>query len=176
MIDSKKVLYSKGKNDENYTPAFAVKPILQYIPKGSVIWCPFDKVDSQFVEVISDAGFDVCFSHIDDPAGGDFFNYEPEDHWDIIISNPPFTGKKLIFERAMSFGKPFALMMTNTWLNDSAPKKLFMDTDLQLLMFDSRIDFSGENKITFSTSYFCSGFLPKQIVMAELPRQPRRAS
>jgi len=31
--------------------------------------------------------------------------------------------------------------MTNTWLNDSAPKQLFKDKELQLLMFDKRIDF-----------------------------------
>jgi len=173
MTDSRSILYSKGRNDENYTPAYAVAPIIEYIPKGSVVWCPFDKLDSYYVQAISDAGFDVCFSHIDDPEGGNFYKYEP-DHWDIIISNPPFTGKRQIFERAMSFGKPFALLMTNTWLNDSAPKKLFKARDLQLLMFDRRIDFSGDKKITFSSSYFCCDFLPKDIIMAELPKQQRK--
>ena len=89
-----------------------------------------------------------------------------------IISNPPFTNKRLIFERALSFNKPFALIMSNTWLNDSAPKQLFKDKDLQLLMFDKRMKFmnNGEvqNKITFSSSYYCWNFLPKQIIMEEL--------
>lgn len=62
--------------------------------------------------------------------------------------------------------------MSNTWLNDSAPKQLFMDRDLQLLMFDKRMKFenNGEvnNKITFSSSYFCFNILPKQIIMEKL--------
>lgn len=91
---------------------------------------------------------------------------------DCIISNPPFTNKRKIFERALSFNKPFALIMSNTWLNDSAPKQLFMDRDLQLLMFDKRMKFenNGEvnNKITFSSSYFCFNILPKQIIMEKL--------
>ena len=31
-IDSAKILYSSGKNDECYTPDYGVKPILKYIP------------------------------------------------------------------------------------------------------------------------------------------------
>ncbi len=62
--------------------------------------------------------------------------------------------------------------MSNTWLNDAAPKQLFKDKDLQLLMFDKRIKYINngkvENKITFSSSYYCYNFLPKQIVMKSL--------
>ena len=63
--------------------------------------------------------------------------------------------------------------MTNTWLNDSAPKQLFKDKDLQLLMFDKRMKFirgmvRNNDKITFSSSYYCWNFLPKQIIMEEL--------
>jgi len=58
-----------------------------------------------------------------------------------MISNPPFTNKRKYFERALSFNKPFALIMTNTWLNDAAPKQLFKDKELQLLMFDKRMKF-----------------------------------
>jgi hypothetical protein len=91
----------------------------------------------------------------------------------LIISNPPFTNKRKFFERALSFGKPFALIMTNTWLNDSAPKQLFMEKDLQLLMFDKRMKFANpggreNDKITFSSSYYCFDLLPKQIIMETL--------
>ena len=59
--------------------------------------------------------------------------------------------------------------MSNTWLNDSAPKQLFKDKDLQLLMFDKRIKYENngivQDKITFSSSYYCYNFLPKQIIM-----------
>ena len=167
MMDSSKVLYSKGKNDECYTPRYGVEPILEFAEKfrGKIIWCPFDTAESEFVKVLKEHGHNVVFSHID--KGQDFYEYEPEE-WDVIVSNPPFTRKRHIFERALSFGKPFALIMSNTWLNDSAPKQLFRGKDLQLLMFDKRIKYNDNNKITFSSSYFCYDFLPKQIIMREL--------
>jgi len=168
-MDSKKILYSNGKNDECYTPKYAITPILEFIPKGAIIWCPFDTKESHFVQEISKIN-KVVYSHLD--YGQNFYEYEPE-KWDIIISNPPFTNKRLIFERALSFNKPFALIMSNTWLNDSAPKQLFLNKDLQLLMFDKRIKFNCNgvvnNKITFSSSYYCYNFLPKQIIMKPLP-------
>lgn len=169
MIDSSSVMYSKGKNDECYTPAYGVTPILKYIPKDATVWCPFDTAESEFVKQISHT-HSVEYSHIDE--GKDFFTYEPM-HWDVIVSNPPFTNKRQFFERALSFNKPFALIMANTWLNDAAPKQLFKDKDLQLLMFDKRMEFVQPNgvttgKITFSSSYYCWNFLPKQIIMETL--------
>lgn len=134
------------------------------------VWCPFDREDSEFVKVFKEKGIKVIYSHID--YGEDFYSYEPKEHWDCIISNPPFTKKRQIFERALSFNKPFALIMSNVWLNDSAPAKLFKDKGLQLLIFDKRIKFINngviEDKITFSSSYYCYNFLPKQIIIEEL--------
>lgn len=52
-MNSGEILYSAGGNDECYTPAYGVEPILKYIPKGAVVWCPFDTKDSEFVKQIS---------------------------------------------------------------------------------------------------------------------------
>ena len=177
-MKSKDILYSSGNNDECYTPTYAVEPIIKYIQqykdnqwefnmiRDFTVWCPFDTEESEFVKQISKMwGVKVIYSHI--AEGKDFFEYEPE-YWDIIVSNPPFTNKRKYFERALSFNKPFALIMTNTWLNDSAPKQLFKDKDLQLLMFDKRMKFNNNNKITFSSSYYCWNLLPKQIIMENL--------
>ena len=172
-IDSQAVLYSKGNNDECLTPAYGVEPIIKYIPKDAVVWCPFDKENSEFVKQIKANGNKVIASHID--SGEDFYTYEPKEHWDVICSNPPFTGKRMIFERALSFGKPFALIAPNTWWNDSAPYYLFKDNDLQILSFNKRMKFLNngvvQNKITFMSAYWCYKFLPKQIIFEELTIQ-----
>lgn len=165
VINSQQVLYSKGMNDECFTPEYAVEPIMKYIPTNKIVWCPFDTKDSNFVKLLKQNGFNVVYSHIS--TGQDFYEYEPK-QWDIIVSNPPFTNKRRIFERALSFNKPFALLMSNTWLNDSAPKQLFKTKDLQLLMFEQRIQFNNQKKITFSSSYYCYNLLPKQIIMERL--------
>ena len=84
---------STGKNDECYTKRYAVEPLLEFLEpfRNQIIWCPFDTEESEFVKFFRENGFKVVFSHIDN--GQDFFQYEP-DQWDLIISNPPFTGKK----------------------------------------------------------------------------------
>lgn len=169
-MKSNEVLYSKGKNDECITPDYAVIPLLKYIPKSWIIWCPFDKEDSAFVRIFKENGYSVIYSHIE--YGQDFYTYEPSEHWDILISNPPFTNKRDIFVRAMSFKKPFALLMTNTWWNDSAPYHLFKDKSLNILSFNKRIKYKNNgvvnNKITFMSAYWGIGFLPKQIIFEEL--------
>ena len=161
-LDSGKLLYSEGNNDECYTPHYGVTPIL----KDAIVWCPFDTEKSEFVKQIPNN----VHSHIN--TGQDFFTYEPDD-WDVMVSNPPFTNKRKFFERALSFNKPFALIMTNAWLNDRAPMQLFAEKDLQLLMFDRRMKFNSpdgrpNDKITFSSSYYCWNFLPKQIIIEKL--------
>jgi hypothetical protein len=169
-MNSRDILYSPGSNDECYTPGYGVIPIISFIPPGAVVWCPFDKDDSNFVKLITMFGNKVVFSHID--YGQDFYHYEPDESWDVIVSNPPFTNKRLIFERALSFGKPIALIAPCTWLNDSGSKKAFLNTGrkMQQLLFNNRIIYTGPNgqmanKITFSSMYLCSDFLPKDIIL-----------
>lgn len=92
--------------------------------KDIVIWCPFDKEDSEYVKIFKQNGNKVINSHLDNNQ--DFFSYEPNEDWDVIISNPPFSNKRQFFERAMSFNKPFCLLMTAQWLNDATPVQLFL--------------------------------------------------
>lgn len=116
-----KGLYS-NPTDEKYTPGYGVLPIIKYIPEGKVIWCPFDTEHSEFVLKFRDAGFKVVYSHICN--GQDFFRYEPS-QWDVLVSNPPFSRKVEVFDRCLKLGKPFALLMSNYWLNNVAPMPTF---------------------------------------------------
>jgi len=171
MLNSQELLHKNGNylgSDEKFTPKYAVLPIVKFIPKGSVVWCPFDKKSSEFVKVLKLHGFKVKHSHID--KGKDFFNYEPK-KWDVLISNPPFKRKREFFERALSFGKPIALLMTLAWMNDKYSKWVFVEANrpMELLMFDKRVHFTDDKgfvgtNTTFSSAYFCSNFLPNQII------------
>lgn len=168
-IDSRKILYPLGKNDECMTLEYGVKPIIKYIPTGATVWCPFDRDDSQFVIQLKAAGFNVINTHIE--YGQDFYTYEPPE-WDVIVSNPPFTNKRHIFERALSFDKPFALIAPMTWLNDAAPAQLFKGKNLQILSFDKRMKFLNngtvQKKITFMSAFWCYKLLPEQIIFEDL--------
>ncbi len=159
---------SKGRNDECYTYRYAVEPLLEFLEpfRDKIIWCPFDTEESEFVKVFKENGYEVVYSHID--YGQDFYTYEPE-KWDLLISNPPFTNKTQIFERVISFNKPFALLMNITYLNDAVAAKTFKNIKLQILSFDKRMEFKNQvktKKINFMSAYFCSDFLPEQIIFS----------
>jgi len=62
FISMEDVLYSPGGNDECYTPSACVLPIIPFIPKGAVVWCPFDTEESEFVKEIRKAGHKVIHS------------------------------------------------------------------------------------------------------------------
>jgi hypothetical protein len=79
-----------SKGDENFTPFYAVEPILKYLPKNKIIWLPFDTEWSAFYQLLKERGFNVIRSSLSNDQ--DFFKYEPK-KWDIILSNPPFSKK-----------------------------------------------------------------------------------
>jgi hypothetical protein len=154
-----------SKNDELYTPEILVKPIIKYLRPGSSIWCPFDTEKSEFVITLSNSGFRVIHSHIWE--GKDFFNYEPHERYDYIISNPPFSLKLEVLDRLYGLNKPFAVLLGLPILNYQAVGEFFLDKKLQLLIVDKKVSFDG-NTSSFNTSYFCNNILPQDIIFEHL--------
>lgn len=118
-------------NDECYTPDYAVRPLLKYLEqfKGKTIWCPFDTEESEYVKILTAEGHKVIYSHKD--SGDNFYDFgdglfaQEMPEFDLIVSNPPFHNKAMLVEKIIQMGKPFALLLPLTWLNDSAPHRLF---------------------------------------------------
>lgn len=52
----KKIGANHGGSDEWYTPVEAVKPIMKYVKPHSIIWCPFDTEESNFVKLFKEGG------------------------------------------------------------------------------------------------------------------------
>ena len=154
-----------NEKDEYYTPPILVKPILKYLKPHSIVWCPFDTEDSEFVILLKEAGHKVIYSHIWN--GEDFFNYEPSENYDYIISNPPFTKKLKVFERLYKLNKPFAMISGLPILNYQEIGEFFLDKDLQLLIVDKKVSFDG-NTASFNNSYFCYKILPKDLIFYHL--------
>ena len=133
MAHSISAAFTKEKTDELYTPPILVEPIIKYLylfyygyyefenkkqnyykdvslfkKRKPIILCPFDTEYSEFVIAFSKLkDFDIKYGHID--TGQDFFNYDYGDY-DIVISNPPFSKKKLIYEKLLKSNKPFVLL------------------------------------------------------------------
>ena len=165
-MDSWLRVESFNKKDEYYTPAIIVYPIIEFLKPGTTIWCPFDTKDSEFVRVFTAEGFNVIYSHIWE--GKDFFEYEPSEPYDYIISNPPFTLKLDVLRRLYMLNKPFAMILGLPILNYQIIGEFFLDKNLELLIFDKKVSFDG-NTASFNCSYFCNGILPRGIIFYHLP-------
>lgn len=53
-------------------------------------------------------------------------------------------------------------------MNDAAPCRLFKDRELQLLLFDRRVQYNKLGRIPFGSGYYCHKILPKQIIFENL--------
>ena len=162
----------KGLTDEWFTPESAIRPILLQLPYGCIIWCPFDKEESNFVKVLRENGYTVECSHIDN-EDEDFFNYEPFE-WDVIVSNPPYSIRNDILKRVFSFGKPFALLMNTNGLFDSQVRwDLFSQNDFSLFYLKGRVNYMKEygkvekSSPPFQSAYITSGLFKEKIVFEE---------
>ena len=168
--------FGTGGNDENYTPPWGVMPILEYIPKGARVWCPFDLPCSEYVKQISKT-HEVIFGHI--ATGQDFYKYTPHFHaWDVCITNPPFTNKAKIFERLLKTGKPFAILMTFAWFRDVTPYKIFSkyNTVPEIMFLYDRLQFlisDDINTMPLSDIFIniCKGELEQKLNIRKRPKK-----
>lgn len=163
-----------SKNDEFYTPDYAIAPILSYAKKYNKIWLPFDTEKSNFVKVFKDAGLNVVYTHI--ATGTDFFKCEVPPGVDCIVSNPPYSLKNEVFERLFSLGLPFAMLVGVVGLFESQRRfNLFKNNDFEIMYFNKRISYFknyDEPKPSmhppFSSVYLCHNMLDSKIVFKEI--------
>ena len=139
--------------DELYTPDYAVEPLLKYIPRDvHNIWAPCDTEDSRIVQVLSNNGFHVWYSHIED--GHDFLLEETKMPYDMIITNPPFSIKDKIIRRSYELGKPFALLLPLKALEGQKRGEMWGNGGIGVVVLDNRVDYNGKGSCWYNTSWF----------------------
>ncbi len=169
-------------SDEVYTPAYAIKPLVKYIQQYAerkqkdtlIIWCPFDLESSKYVEVLSAIpNVKVLYTHID--TGENFFYWEPEEEYDLIISNPPFSCKDDILKRLYELNKPYAMLLPIPTLQGQT--RFPYMRNIQYLGFDKRINYykdismkKTQDGVSFGSCYICKDFLPRDLIIEELER------
>lgn len=163
-------------SDEVFTPQYAVKPLIKYLKAfnpNAVIWCPFDLEFSSYVQVFRKYGFTVISSHIDEDKN--FFFYEPTEHYDIIISNPPFSQKDAVLKRLDELNKPYAMLLPVPTLQGQSRFEYLQN--IQYLGFDKRINYykdasmtKTQDGVSFGSCYLCKHFLPRDLIIEELER------
>lgn len=161
-----------GKNDELYTPDYAISPLLKYLPERKItIWECTDFGSSNITKVLREGGYDVISTHKND------FNFlldTPDFGFDMIITNPPYSLKDSFIKKCYEYGKPFCLLLPITALEGKIRGGLYREYGLEVLVFDSRISFMDNNKSCwFNTSWFCHNVLPKQLIFEHLEKESK---
>jgi len=169
------------KQDEFYTPEYAIEPLLKYVNSNLAVWCPFDTNESNFVKMLKNNGNAVKNTHISN--GDDFFNIDID--CDVIISNPPYSLKGEVFDRLFKLNKKFAMLVGVVGLFESEKRfSMFEANDFEILYFNKRVayfkDYTEQKPSLnppFSSVYICRGLLPKQICFDRIIKsEPRKAS
>ena len=172
--------YLKAKtdkaSDEYFTPREAVLPLLPYLDRGNpyhipTVWCPFDNENSEYVKCFREEGYNVIATHIDD--GYNFFYYEPQEHYDYIISNPPFSLKDDVLKRLNELSHSYAILLPLPSLQGQ--KRFDYLVDSEVMIFDKRINFWKDEAhtemakgVSFASVYVCKNFLPQDLIFKRL--------
>lgn len=97
----------------------------------------------------------------------------------MLVSNPPFSRKDDVLERAYALKKPFALLLPANSIQGKKRFKIFKN-QIQILCFDARIDFHINNDFehyttgtAFGSAYFCKDLLTSKLELRELKKYDR---
>lgn len=105
----------RGAFDELYTPSYAIKPLLKYLPKKHItIWECTDFGKSNITKELKSNGYEVVTTHTN--TDFDFLNDKPDFDFDMIVTNPPYSLKDDFLKKCYEYGKPFCLLLPITAL------------------------------------------------------------
>lgn len=161
--------HKSDPRDRCYTPAYAIDPLLPYLPSG-IVW-ESAAGDGHLVRAFEKAGRMVVASEIS--RGENFFTYQP-DSWAVQVTNPPYSSKYHWLERSYALGKPFALLMPLETLGAWSAQKHFRKYGVEVLLLNKRVNFYMPNMgltgggANFPVAWFCWHVLPAPIVYGSI--------
>jgi|TARA_R100000479_G_scaffold174708_1_gene123663 hypothetical protein len=123
------------KHDDYMTPNHAWEDIKHFISKDKIIWEAFygDGESGRYMK--EEMGLNVIHEPID------FFNDDTLPEFDIIISNPPFSKSREVFQRLKELDKPFIIICPSSKINTSYVRENYINQKLQIIIPRKRIHF-----------------------------------
>lgn len=149
----------QGSPNDFQTPPEALDPLWPYLNKDWTIWEPAEG-EGKLSNRMRDAEWGHKVIGSDILTDRDFLTWQP-DHFDCIITNPPFSLKQKFLERCYELGKPFALLLPLTTFETAKRQQLFHDHGVEVIFFPRRINFETPSKkgsgSWFATAWFTHG-------------------
>jgi len=136
QLDPKNTNMYTLKKDAEDLRTYLRRHGLIYTP--SKIWFPFNDEGRALHEAFKPVA--NCIA-----TNTDFFTTSVP--CDLIISNPPFSGRTKIFTKLMAEGKPFIMLQSITALNNSYIRKLLLEhhENFTFIFPDHRMSFEGQD-------------------------------
>lgn len=163
---------ASGTYDDCYTPAYAILPIIKYLPIH--IWEP----------AVGEGHMQRALSACDHEVTGttdDFFGFEQYPTGvEAIVTNPPYSIKYDWIMQALSFEMPVALLLPVESLGTQAFWRASHIYPLSVIFITPRINFHMPNKgwdgagAQFPTAWFMWNFYNEQIQHVHQSKEARR--
>jgi len=154
------------KNDNEYeTPKYIWEMLTPYIDKNKTIYEPFycSGLSGQYLKEL---GYNVI--HNDE----DFYNNYMKYEYDIIVSNPPYSNKKKVFDKLKQIDKPFIMIVPVATITKQFFINNFKYDDITMLIPNKRLQYSKKSdqlsRCWFDTLFICYKLgLDRQIIFLD---------
>jgi hypothetical protein len=149
-------------NDDYETTEEIWKMVYPYMKNFDSLYEPF-YCSGKSGEILKSFGFNVI--HQDE----DFFTNYMRHDYDLIVSNPPFSIKKKVFDVLHKINKPFIMISPVSIITKLFFREKYEDEDITILIPQRRLQFSkkGEDlkRNWFDCIFVCYNLgLEKQII------------
>jgi hypothetical protein len=165
--------HESDPRDRCYTPAYALDPLLVYLPAG-VVW-ESAAGEGHLVRALQSAGREVVATEI--CSGHDYFIATPPPHA-VQVTNPPYSTKYHWIARAYDIGRPFALLMPLETLGAWGYQQHARRHGGEVLILNKRVNFHMPNMeltgsgANFPVAWFCWQLLPSPLVYGDITPRP----
>ncbi len=172
-------VYEPQGYDACQTPPYAIDPLLPYLNSNHTIWEPAAG-EQHLVEAFYDAGFDRVLVS-DMLTGQNFLEYEPDERWDCLITNPPYSIKYEFLARCYELGKPFALLVPVEFMGSGKAQARLQHHGFEIMLLSRRVDFKMPNAgwggagAQFPTFWLCWNLLPEPIMFGDITLEAKKA-
>ena len=166
-VDLVRRLSSCPGSDECYTPSGQVAPLLKYLDKSLTYYEATSGKSSSLLDGFVSSGWSMVGSN-----GRDFFDCGPDDVFDGVVTNPPYSLKDKFIEHCYLLGKPFALLLPVAAFQGNKRGKMFIERGMSAVVYNSRVDFTGKGSPPFGVAWFIHGFIPPNRVYWEDNKEP----
>jgi len=148
-----KNLSRNAESDECYTPCDQVLPILEYLNKDKTYYEATSGISSQILDGFKKYNYNIVPSN-----NKNFFQCSPDDVYDGIITNPPYSIKDDFIKYCYALKKPFALFLPVASMQGGKRGQMFMEYGMSCLVYNYRVDFTGGGAPPFGNAWFMWGW------------------